>query len=235
MFSPLMTVVWLAGLRDLFRRDGWKLLRPIGWMFVVTFVFFLFSHGKSYYLAGPILPLLAAGCVVVAERFKRVVAVGVVLVLSAVVAWPAHAPRAAHPDLRDLLLPADRRRTSSRRSAGRSSPTPFVGRSNHCRTVPSCSRATTARPVRWSGTTSACRSTAATTAGATGGRLPTTPARRRRRLRVPRPHFTGCERAATDPEVDGADNEEAGSGLWVCDGPRVRGRSCGRQLTHLDA
>ena len=30
MFSPLMTVVWLAGLRDLFRREDWQLLRPIG-------------------------------------------------------------------------------------------------------------------------------------------------------------------------------------------------------------
>ena len=87
-----MTVVWLAGLRGTLPPRGLAALRPIGWIFVVTFVFFLLTSGKAYYLAGAILPLLAAGCVLVAERFRRIVAVGVVLALSALVAWPAMVP-----------------------------------------------------------------------------------------------------------------------------------------------
>ncbi len=108
MFSPLMTVVWLAGLRGTFRRDDWSTLRPIGWTFVVTFVFFLLTSGKAYYLAGAILPLLAAGCVLVAERVRRLVAAGLVLVLSALVAWPAMVPVLPTRTYADLVLPGDR-------------------------------------------------------------------------------------------------------------------------------
>ncbi|MET0998007.1 MAG: glycosyltransferase family 39 protein, partial [Marmoricola sp.] len=92
VFSPLMSVVWLWGLHGLLRRDRWRALRPLGWVFVVTFVFFLLSGGKSYYLAGAVPALLAAGCVLLAERFRNVVLVGAVLALSAIVAWPAGLP-----------------------------------------------------------------------------------------------------------------------------------------------
>ena len=34
---------------------------PMAWMAVVTFVFYLVSGGKAYYLSGAIVPLLAAG------------------------------------------------------------------------------------------------------------------------------------------------------------------------------
>src|SRR4029079_5420459 len=81
-----------AVFEGLLRREEGRLLRPLAGMCVVTFVFFLFTHGKAYYLAGPILPLLAAGCVITAERFRRLVTVRVVLALSALVAWPALVP-----------------------------------------------------------------------------------------------------------------------------------------------
>jgi len=53
--------------------------------------------------------------------------------------------------------------------------------------------------------------------------------------RSPDVDFTGCERAATIPKVDGADNEEAGGGVWVCDGPLRPWSEMWPDLVHLDA
>ena len=48
--------------------------------------------------------------------------------------------------------------------------------------------------------------------------------------RSPDVHFTGCQRGRTGPEVDGADNEEDGSAVWVCERPpAARGHRCGRR------
>ena len=92
VFSPLMSLVWIAGLVALLRRTAWVTVRPLAWMFVVTYVFFLLTGGKAYYLAGAVPPLLAAGCVLLAQRWRRVVPAGVVLALSAAFAWPAGLP-----------------------------------------------------------------------------------------------------------------------------------------------
>ena len=94
MFSPLIAVVWIYGLIQLFREPAWTRLRPIGVAFLVATAVFLIAGGKGYYLAGAIVPLVAAGCTALAARWpaRRLNAAGVVLALSAAVAWPAFVP-----------------------------------------------------------------------------------------------------------------------------------------------
>ncbi len=92
IFSPLLAAVWIAGLVGLLRRTEWAWARPLAWIFLVTFGFFLVTGGKAYYVAGAIPPLLAAGTVMTVQRFRRLVPIGVALVLSAAVAWPAVLP-----------------------------------------------------------------------------------------------------------------------------------------------
>jgi len=94
MFSPLIAIVWIYGLVQLFREPGWLRLRPIAVGFLVAAVIFVIAGGKGYYLAGAIVPLVAAGCTALAARWsgRRLVAAGVVLALSAAVAWPAFVP-----------------------------------------------------------------------------------------------------------------------------------------------
>ena len=94
MFSPVIAVVWVYGLVRLFREPAWAKLRPIGVAFVVATAVFLLAGGKGYYLAGAIIPLVAAGCTALAARWsaRRLVIAGAVLALSAAVAWPAFVP-----------------------------------------------------------------------------------------------------------------------------------------------
>jgi hypothetical protein len=94
MLSPLIAVVWLTGLVALLRRPAWRLVRPAAVTFLLLAAWFLVAGGKGYYLAGAVPPLLAAGCVVLAERWagRRLVVAGVVLALSAAVAWPVFLP-----------------------------------------------------------------------------------------------------------------------------------------------
>jgi hypothetical protein len=94
MFSPVIAIVWIYGLVQLFRDPAWAKLRPIGVAFLVSTVIFLVAGGKGYYLAGAIVPLVAAGCTALAARWRvrRLIAAGVVLALSAAVAWPAFVP-----------------------------------------------------------------------------------------------------------------------------------------------
>jgi 4-amino-4-deoxy-L-arabinose transferase-like glycosyltransferase len=94
MFSPVIAIVWIYGLVRLFREPDWARLRPIAVAFLVATVVFVIAGGKGYYLAGAIVPLVAAGCTALAARWsvRGLVAAGVVLVLSAAVAWPAFVP-----------------------------------------------------------------------------------------------------------------------------------------------
>lgn len=94
MFSPLIAIVWIYGLVQLFREPGWLRLRPIAVAFLVAAVIFVIAGGKGYYLAGAIVPLVAAGCTALAASWsgRRLVAAGVVLAVSAAVAWPAFVP-----------------------------------------------------------------------------------------------------------------------------------------------
>jgi Dolichyl-phosphate-mannose-protein mannosyltransferase len=94
MFSPVIAIVWIYGLVQLFRKPGWARLRPIAVAFLVATAVFVIAGGKGYYLAGAIVPLVAAGCTALAARWsvRRLVAAGVVLAVSAAVAWPAFVP-----------------------------------------------------------------------------------------------------------------------------------------------
>lgn len=94
MFSPLVAVVWILGLVALLRRPQWRLHRPLAVTFLLLAAWFLVAGGKGYYLAGAVPPLLAAGCVVLAQRWRTrgLVTAGAVLVVSAAVAWPVFLP-----------------------------------------------------------------------------------------------------------------------------------------------
>lgn len=49
--NPATVPLWLAGLYNLFATKDGKCYRPIGWMFIVTFLLFVLGRGRSYYMA----------------------------------------------------------------------------------------------------------------------------------------------------------------------------------------
>jgi hypothetical protein len=235
MFSPLMTAVWVAGLRGLLRRDEWRAVRPVAWMAVVTFVFYLVSGGKAYYLSGAIVPLLAAGCVVVAERFRRLVVVGAVLALSAFVAWASLVP----------VLPVHTY-TASFYTAFDDDQLETIGWPEFAATVrtalaplPDTAVVFTgnygeAGALEWYGVQAPVYS------GHNGwgdwgpppdGAGPVVVLGYQNPSRA----FTGCRKVATIPRVDGADNEEDGGPVFVCDAPREPWSRIWPRLVHLDA
>ncbi len=235
IFSPLMTLVWLAGLRELFRRDEWRLLRPIGWAFVVTFVFFLLAGGKAYYVSGPLVPLLAAGCVIVVERFRQVVVVGTVLALSAVVAWPAMVP----------VLPV-RTYAASFYPAIDQDQLETIGWPEYVDTVRTALKPLPTGAIVFTGNYGEAGALEWYAVGAPvysghngwgdwgpppddAGPVVVVG------YRDPTGDFTGCRAAGTIPEVDGADNEEAGGRVWTCAGPRRPWSKMWPSLVHLDA
>ena len=61
--NPVSFPFWIGGLAFyFFSREG-KMYRACGWAFVITFAFFLVTHGKDYYSAPAYVMLLAAGAV----------------------------------------------------------------------------------------------------------------------------------------------------------------------------
>ncbi len=69
MTALVLVVVWVAGLRFLWR-SGRPLWRALAWAYAILFVFFaLTTGGKIYYLAGAYPFLLAAGAVALDARF----------------------------------------------------------------------------------------------------------------------------------------------------------------------
>src|SRR5438034_6132906 len=71
MMNPFSLPFWLGGLLFcLFSRAG-KSFRAFGWAFLITFAFFLISHGKDYYSAPAYPILLAAGAVAVEQLLFR--------------------------------------------------------------------------------------------------------------------------------------------------------------------
>ena len=61
--NPLSLPLWTVGLSLCLFSVSMKRFRALGWMFVVTFVLFLISKGRSYYTAPSYVMLLAAGAV----------------------------------------------------------------------------------------------------------------------------------------------------------------------------
>lgn len=94
MYSPVIGVVWILGVVQLFRRPEWARARPLAWAFLVVLATFLVTGGKGYYFGGLIPPLIAAGCTFLAARWssRAVTLAGTVLVASSAVAYPAVLP-----------------------------------------------------------------------------------------------------------------------------------------------
>lgn len=67
MMNPFSFPFWFGGLIFYFFSRAAKSFRPFGWAFLLTFAFFLVSHGKDYYSA-PAYPILLAVGAVAAEH-----------------------------------------------------------------------------------------------------------------------------------------------------------------------
>lgn len=235
MFSPLMAVVWILGLLGLLRRPEWSTARPLGWVFVVTFVLFLLTGGKGYYLVGAIPALLAAGSVLLVRRWPRSVPMTVVLVASAVVAWPAGLP----------LLPASTYAASFYTGID-DEQLETIGwpelAATVRRTLDSLPEGTVvftgnygeAGALEWYGVPAPVYS------GHNGwgewgsprdGAGPVVVLGLDEASR----EFTGCRRVATVPQVDGADNQEQDGPVFVCLRPRQPWSIIWPKLRHLDA
>jgi hypothetical protein len=61
--NPFSLPLWTVGLSLCLFAVSMKRFRALGWMFIVTFVLFHLSRGRSYYTAPTYVMLLAAGCV----------------------------------------------------------------------------------------------------------------------------------------------------------------------------
>jgi len=94
MFSPFLGVLWVIGTVQLHRRPDWSAARVPAYVLLVVTAVFLVTGGKGYYLAGAVVPVLAAGCTWLALRWsgRRLVLAGAGLAASAIVAWPALVP-----------------------------------------------------------------------------------------------------------------------------------------------
>jgi 4-amino-4-deoxy-L-arabinose transferase-like glycosyltransferase len=98
LISPLLAPVWITGLVRLFRDPALRDYRFLAWAWVILAVVFMISGGKPYYLAGLLPVLLGAGSVWVddwLERGRRGVrklalagAVAISAVIGAVIALP---------------------------------------------------------------------------------------------------------------------------------------------------
>jgi 4-amino-4-deoxy-L-arabinose transferase-like glycosyltransferase len=241
MFSPVIAVVWIYGLVQLFREPAWAKLRPIGVAFLVATAVFLVAGGKGYYLAGAVVPLVAAGCTALAARWpaRRLIAAGVVLVLSAAVAWPAFVP----------VLPL-RTYASSFYPALDSDQLETIGWPEFAGTV----RATVASLPADAQTTAVVFTRNYGEAGALewyGPGIPVfsghnafgdwgPPPEGARPVIVigltdPAANFTDCHITAVINNNAGADNEERGRPIWVCSAPQGGWGEQWPRLVHLDA
>jgi Dolichyl-phosphate-mannose-protein mannosyltransferase len=241
MFSPLIAIVWIYGLVQLFRNPAWAELRPIGVAYLVSTAVFLIAAGKGYYLAGAVVPLVAAGCTALAARWsaRRLVATGVVLALSAAIAWPAFVPvlpvrtyatsfypaldsdqleTIGWPELVESIhatldsLPADQRARAVvfTRNYGQAGALEWYGLQ---------------RPVFSGHNAFAAWGPPAEDA------VPVIVIG----LNDPAGNFTDCRAAGVIDNAADADNEERGRQIWVCAGPQGGWAEQWPRLAHLDA
>jgi 4-amino-4-deoxy-L-arabinose transferase-like glycosyltransferase len=241
MFSPLIAIVWLYGLVRLFRDPAWVELRPIGIAFLVSTAVFLITAGKGYYLAGAIVPLVAAGCTALAARWsaRRLIVAGVVLALSAAIAWPAFVP----------VLPV-RTYAASFYPALDSDQLETIGWPEYASSVratldslPADQRASAVVFTRNYGEAGALESYSFPRPVFSGhnafaawgppleGDIPVIVIG----LEDPARSFTDCHAAAVINNNAGADNEERGRQIWVCAAPQGGWVQQWARLAHLDA
>jgi hypothetical protein len=241
MFSPVIAIVWIYGLVQLFREPAWLKLRPIGVAFLVATAVFLIAGGKGYYLAGAIVPLVAAGCTALAARWsaRRLVIAGVVLAVSAAVAWPAFVP----------VLPA-RTYASSFYPALDSDQLETIGWPEFVGSVrasmeslPADQQATAVVFTRNYGEAGALEWYGLERPVLSGhnafGDWGPPPEGARPVIVVgltdPAMNFTDCRVAAMINNAADADNEERGRPIWVCSAPRGGWAEQWPRLVHLDA
>ena len=170
MFSPLLGVLWVIGTVQLLRRPEWSAARLPALVLLVVTAVLLVTGGKGYYLAGAIVPSLAAGCTWLAMRWsgRRLVLAGAGLAVSAMVAWPALVPVLPAQTFADSFytgLNDDQVETIGWPAYAAVVREVVAGQPERCRGL---HRATTERPAPSSGTASEHRSSAATTASGTG-------------------------------------------------------------------
>ena len=67
MMNPFTVPFWLGGLLFYFFSRAAKTYRNFGWAFIITYAFFLISHGKDYY-AAPAYPIVLVAGAVAAEH-----------------------------------------------------------------------------------------------------------------------------------------------------------------------
>jgi hypothetical protein len=237
IFSPVIFVVWVIGLVQLLRNPSWRRARLPGLVFLVVLVTFLLTGGKGYYLAGAIVPLVAAGCAWLAARAadRRLVVYGAVLALSAAVAWPALVP----------VLPASAYAGSFWQSMDDNQPETIgwpeytaqvraVVDTQPDGTVVFTGNYGEAGAFEWYGVGAPVFS------GHNGWRNWGPPPSSSTPVVVvyfedPSDLFTGCSRAATLHNDVGIENEEEGHGVWVCAGPVDGWSSDWGRLSHYDA
>jgi len=241
MFSPVVAVVWVYGLVRLLREPRFARVRPVAVAFVVIAAVFLVTGGKGYYLAGAIPPLIATGCVLLAERWtgRRLVAAGAVLALSGMVAWPAFVPvlpASTYAGSFYPLLDQDQLETigwpefhrtieaviAEIPAAEREAAVVFTGNYGE------------AGALEWYGVSVTVYS------GHNGWREWGPPADDSGPVVVVgRPGleqgFTGCRVRGEVTNRAGADNEENGMHVWLCEAPLGSWSEAWPRLSHLDA
>jgi 4-amino-4-deoxy-L-arabinose transferase-like glycosyltransferase len=240
LLNPLGTVLAGYGLMAALRREAWRYARPVAVAYLAVLLFFAITGGKPYYLTGLLVPLAAAGAVVVSRRWSpsRIRRFATLIAVTALFPLPALLPvlpaqtfaESFYPALNeDQLetigwprfvdqvravadaLPADQRRTA------------VLVTSNYGE----------AGALLWYAGTPPVYS------GHNGfgdwGPPPDGPGPVLYvGEQVPGPDvLTGCRRAA--PLDTGVDNEENGNGVWVCAGPTGSWAQAWPRLLHLDA
>ena len=81
--NPFVVPLWVAGLIYYFRNPGGKRYRMIGWMYLIPFLIYLFTQGRSYYQAAAYPMLFAAGAVVWQGWLERMSARGARIIFAA--------------------------------------------------------------------------------------------------------------------------------------------------------
>ncbi len=69
--NPFVIPFWVTGLVYYFRNEAGRRYRLIGWMYVIPFLIYLITQGRSYYLAPAYPMLIAAGAVVWQGRIDK--------------------------------------------------------------------------------------------------------------------------------------------------------------------
>ena len=237
MFSPVILVVWVTGIVQLLKRPEWRRARLPALAFLVTLAMFLVTDGKGYYVAGAVVPLVAAGCTFVAasRRPRRLVAIGAVLVLSSAVALAALVP----------LLPASAYAHSFYPDIDQDQPE-TIGWPEYAAQVRAVVDDLPSGTVVFTGNYGEAGAFewysvgAPVYSGHNGWRFWGPPPESAGPVVVvfyedPSALFTGCRRAATLHNDVGIENEEEGHGVWVCDGPVGGWKKAWPELSHYDA